>query len=433
MLSNCVNKVQKVSRREVEVSGASWRSRYEALLRRFPDVASSARLTICCTSSCLDVSLFLRELPDPRSIQNPDAAKFLDQIVTRAQSGVGGEVVVNWPGGGTWLKTAAPVTCSWGGTGPHASMALAALGAPAVNALGARGELVLSRIPAGVLLAENGRLVRSGGAVRRHGESAEVFIIEFSAGEVCGGKTLPRSSRIIVRFGDIGIEDDADFGELTARLAHYAGAGLIGGFQCVSDHQLRDEYARLSSMSSGWIAAGVPFVHLELAGYESSELCEQALRALRGSYNSLGMSLSEFKLYFGGSDFSGALCRLASSLGLRRLAVHADEWAAAVTLDDPEVEIEALMSGCLLASARASSGAHGFPKVLPADAHFAKLPFAERQELGEWAFVSCPSPYLPSPATTLGLGDTFTAGCLLVLGGHAEIPSVSRDAGSELG
>jgi ADP-dependent phosphofructokinase/glucokinase len=31
--------------------------------------------------------------------------------------------------------------------------------------------------------------------------------------------------------------------------------------------------------------------------------------------------------------------------------------------------------------------------------------------------VCCPAPYLEKPAATIGLGDTFLAGTLLVLGG----------------
>jgi len=44
------------------------------------------------------------------------------------------------------------------------------------------------------------------------------------------------------------------------------------------------------------------------------------------------------------------------------------------------------------------------------------MPFPERRQHGKWTFVACAAPFLAQPVTTLGLGDSFTAGCLLVLG-----------------
>ena len=35
-----------------------------------------------------------------------------------------------------------------------------------------------------------------------------------------------------------------------------------------------------------------------------------------------------------------------------------------------------------------------------------------------WSIACCPAPYLEKPAATIGLGDTFLAGTLLVLGGE---------------
>jgi ADP-dependent phosphofructokinase/glucokinase len=106
----------------------------------------------------------------------------------------------------------------------------------------------------------------------------------------------------------------------------------------------------------------------------------------------------------------------AGRLGLDRLCVHADRWAAAVTRNNPGTERSALLAGCLLAAGRAAAGRPVAPSGLPVGAKFAAPPFAETLALGEWNFVAVASPYLVAPASTLGLGDTFTAGCLLVLG-----------------
>jgi ADP-dependent phosphofructokinase/glucokinase len=103
--------------------------------------------------------------------------------------------------------------------------------------------------------------------------------------------------------------------------------------------------------------------------------------------------------------------------------VHADDWAMSATRRDPAQEREALMMGCLMASARAANGTLTVPQTLPAEAHFETPPAEETQD--GWHIVSCPSPHVDRPRTTLGLGDTFMAGCLLVLG-QEKLPVLLR-------
>jgi ADP-dependent phosphofructokinase/glucokinase len=120
----------------------------------------------------------------------------------------------------------------------------------------------------------------------------------------------------------------------------------------------------------------------------------------------------------------------AERLGLDRLCVHADRWAAAVTRNNPGTERRALLAGCLLAASRAAAARPVAPSGLPVGAKFAAPPYAETLALGEWNFVAVASPYLVAPASTLGLGDTFTAGCLLVLG-QERTASARRDGSEE--
>ena len=104
----------------------------------------------------------------------------------------------------------------------------------------------------------------------------------------------------------------------------------------------------------------------------------------------------------------------AQRLGVDRLCVHADTWALTATRGDAEHERAALMMGCLLASTRAALGYPARPVAMPPGATFEQSP--DEHASGDWNVVACAAPYLPRPATTLGLGDTFMAGCLLVLG-----------------
>jgi len=115
---------------------------------------------------------------------------------------------------------------------------------------------------------------------------------------------------------------------------------------------------------------------------------------------------------------------------LERVCVHADTWAAAVTLNDPAEEELALMAGCAIASARAANGAPAKTIAIATAAEFHPLPFETPVRRGRWTFVACASPYLDRPATTLGLGDSFTAGCLHILGRnrHADTGANLRHA-----
>jgi ADP-dependent phosphofructokinase/glucokinase len=159
----------------------------------------------------------------------------------------------------------------------------------------------------------------------------------------------------------------------------------------------------------------VPVVHLEMAGYDTPSLRDRTLEGLHGSYTSLGLSESEYRdLVASPRPHAETIVATAEALGTDRLCIHADAWALAATRGDPHQERTALMMGSLLAATRAAFGRPAKPDALPAGATFSAPP-AERR-IGAWNLVSCATPYLPRPSATVGLGDTFMAGCLLVLG-----------------
>ncbi len=61
------------------------------------------------------------------------------------------------------------------------------------------------------------------------------------------------------------------------------------------------------------------------------------------------------------------------------------------------------------------------------DAKLSEPPLPAIIREGRWSVACCPSPYLARPVATIGLGDTFLAGTLLVLGGDAA-PASAPDA-----
>jgi ADP-dependent phosphofructokinase/glucokinase len=118
---------------------------------------------------------------------------------------------------------------------------------------------------------------------------------------------------------------------------------------------------------------------------------------------------------FGEQDVVKQATRFAEEFDLRRACIHADHWALTVTCDEVEAELESLLCGCLLASCRAESGEPCVPERIPAAARFSppNWPLVHRSE--NRSVVCCAAPYLERPMATIGLGDTFLAGTLLML------------------
>lgn len=365
----------------------------------------------------MDARVSMHDMAALLEANEPEAAGFARTLLARARSGIGGEISVAWPDGPAWLAARVPVRYSLGGTGPHAAWALSVLGAPALLCLGDRSAHMLAHVPPRVLLAGDGALLPAHSVRAQGNRRPEIFIFEFTAGLPTGSIVPERSSRIIVRFHNPGLEQDHAFDETSRDLAPTAGAALIAGFNAVPAGALDSEIARAAALARSWREAALETLHLELAGYDSVDLLDKVLAGFRGVITSIGMSCSELnaieRIEIGPAD---AMMRLGERLDCERVCVHADHWAASVTRREPEREREALLTGCLLASGRAAAGLPVRPESLDPSARFHPLPFPAYSPHGEWVFVACAAPYLAQPATTLGLGDTFTAGCLLALG-----------------
>lgn len=399
-------------------TGRAWPEAYLGLIADLPSLAARAPITICGMSACVDARIEMSDLtPLLQSRLPADAAAFLAMLKERAERGIGGEVRVDWPSGPAWLTERLGIRYALGGTGPQAARVLSAIQAPAVLALQDRSAHMLSQLPPDVLLADGGRLIPARQAAPHGERRPDIFIFEYTAGVPVGDIIPPRSSRIIVRFDDPGLERDRDFDALTPSIADSAGAGLVSGFNCEPPDGLDEAIDRVFGLCRSWRDAGLETIHLELAGYDSSIARDRVLDAAARAVSSIGMSQSELLALDPKADPPHrAMMALGDRLGLDRVCVHADHWAAAVTRGDPERERLALMAGCLLAASRAAAGVPALPKALDPAARFHDVPFAAETRSDGWSFVSCASPHLASPATTLGLGDSFTAGCLLVLG-----------------
>ena len=408
-----------------------WLDAYAALLGRLGLYGERANWTVCGLSLCVDAFTQLAA-SDGRLADGPPEARALGaELRRRAGAGIGGEIRVDWAGGPQWVDANLPVRTALGGTSAHAARLLTMLGAPALLALEHRGPEQVGLLDPDMLVAEGNRPMRAGDILAEGADRLRVYVFEYTAGEWFGGIAAPRSSRIIVRFHDLELERDAAFERLSPRLIgapRGLGAGIVSGFNALGNGPALEpalDYAR--GLAQSWSAAGIGVIHLEMAGYETADCRDRSLHRMAGVVTSIGMSLSEFNAIDPGApSLSEGMRRLGERLGVDRVCVHADDWAMSATRRDPGQEREALMMGCLLASARAANGAMVVPQSLPAGAHFETPPAEETQ--GSWHIVSCPSPHLDRPRTTLGLGDTFMAGCLLVLG-QERLPRVLTQAG----
>jgi ADP-dependent phosphofructokinase/glucokinase len=226
-----------------------------------------------------------------------------------------------------------------------------------------------------------------------------------------------RSSRTIVRFTDERLDADPDFTRESIAASATAGAGILSGFNEIGGKDIDAALTDTIALAAAWRNQGLKTIHLELGDYATAEERETVLEKLRGAFTSLGMSYSELCALCGGSQNAiGKAFELSESLNLSRWCVHADTWALAISNGDPQREFEALLCGCLLASARAERGEACRPMAVPANAEFHDMPMEKFSKSGDRFIVCCAAPYLERPVATIGLGDTFLAGTLLVLG-----------------
>jgi ADP-dependent phosphofructokinase/glucokinase len=398
-----------------------WRQRYAEAAKELPALAARAGTTLAGFAACVDVVIrldgpALAKLADDAKSRDPQVRDLATRLLARMRAGRGGELAVEWDGGPAWVEGAFAGNRTVGGTSAQAAHVLALLGAPVVLALQDRSRAQTEVLHPSVQVAQpDGQRTRVADLVPQGRGKLPHYIFEFVAGtELPDNTVLPRSSRVIVRFADDGMERDDNFA--AAAHATRASVALLSGFNGLSAPDwptARDWTLRLCTV---WTAAGVRHRHFELAEYPSVAFMREVLDALGGAITSLGMSLSELGMLTGDpAQPVAAALALAETHQLRRVCVHADDYAFSLTRDDPPVEEQALLAGCLLAVCRAEAGRPTLPSGPPRQARLGSLPLPDLAPTDNgYRLVAVPSLYLSRPAATVGLGDTFLAGTLLV-------------------
>lgn len=401
-----------------------WPREYEALIGRLPQIVDRSRLTVGGFSACVDVYLSLSEAMGQLWAAARDCAAgaaMLGELERRAANGIGGELFVDWPGGPAWIDRHVSGRKAVGGTSAQAAYMLAELGAPALIAIEDRSQAQLDVLHPGTLAATAGGLLPVSALAGEGAGRPPHYIFEFTAGEMIGTARAPRSSRTIVRFDHSELQRDVAFVCASVERAADAGAGILCGFNEVPPEGGDAELEYALDVATAWRRARLKLIHVELGDFHSTALRDETIRRLLPAATSVGMSRSELAdLTHLDEPPEVAAIRLAETYELDRVCVHADEWAFAVTRGDVGRELEALQAGCLLASARAANGYFTVPGRLPDGARFLPPPLPASLRRDGWSIACCPAPYLDKPAATIGLGDTFLAGTLLVLGAENE-------------
>jgi len=405
-----------------------WREAFAALATAVPDFAGKARRLVTGFAACVDKLLDLHAIA-PALKQEPAARVLFDALMARAKAGRGGEVRVDWADGPGFLDALVkPGGMAVGGTSAQAAGALACLGAPVVMALLDRSADQLAVLhPAIDIVGRDGGLISVCDVAPSGAGKPAHYIVEYWAGRPLPDFMPDRSTRIIVRFADEEIEHDAMFEKYSRAMGTCVGAALLSSPNAVEADRLPGALDFIASFAAAWKEAGL-IVHLELGEFAVPGGLEQTLRKLSGRVTSIGLNFNEMRsvgLYPGIPE--AQMSAFAERHGLSRLVVHADPWALAVTREDPERELDALAMGCLLASARAEAGQPVAKPRAPATASFARppLPPISSSAGSEWRLVCCPAPHLRNPVSTIGLGDTFTAGMMLVHAGSGQPPVVA--------
>jgi ADP-dependent phosphofructokinase/glucokinase len=395
----------------------SWVEGYTSLLPRISAHAQGTRLILCGLASCADAYLRLAQAEALFAAKpGTEPHSLAQELIGRTERGTGGEFFMDWPDAETWIEKNLPIA-NWGlgGTGAQVAQTLAILGARALISLEDRSERKLSVIHPDVLVA------LPTGPRRREELSSQVgsepvhYIFEVAAGEQVGSVTASRSTRIIVRFAHHHLDRDPDFARVSQENASAAGAAVVCGFNELADEALSEELEHARKLLCGWRERGLALIHLELGGYENIAARDRVLSVLGPVITSLGMSHTELR-GFGDGDVVKQASRFMTKFDLSRVCVHADHWALAATRHDAETELESLLCGCLLAACRAESGTPCVPMRIPAAARFTPPDWPLISRSDNHSIICCAAPYLERPMATIGLGDTFLAGTLLVLG-----------------
>lgn len=398
----------------------AWLGFYQSLAERRPALVAGAGPIVTGFSATTDA---LHRVTDTSLTHlltaGPSGSEVFDAGVATLRDwlaeGRDGELFIDEADGDTLLEalvgTAEKVQC--GGTSIQACWSWSRLGLHPLLALLNRSPRQLAATPSGVRLATADGVVPVDSITPVAGLNVPSnHVLELSAGLTGAGIQVRRSSRITVVFARKRLQLDEPFLSSSPTLVR-GGVGMVSGLNGLGRAR-KDVLPIVARTVAAWNDGGARLVHLELAEYANPGELAQVMAAVGPHVHSVGMNASELERLVGGGDPVQRAAEFAAAHGLRRVVVHGDHWAMSVHRADPEREELALGAGSLAAANRAENGEPQGEWAVPGGAQFsAEMPSAGRLQDG-YRMSIVATPYLSDPRSTIGLGDTFVSGDLLV-------------------
>ena len=361
-------------------------------------------------------------------------AQFFSLLLALFRQGKGGEFPLTSEQVCRFLETHFRCEATLGGTGARGGRALAQLGFRVLLHLNILSETVQDLLasprihtttPTGMCrvcdLTELGT-----------GDYAPHFIVQYNRGDAIhvGPQRIecPQANRIILPFDEINktLPLYDHFFRMLLEISHQIASVVISGFNSMTDEALLQQ--RLTHLKTALLlihSKHIP-IYLEDGGYHVPRYKELIFRALGPLIDVLGINEDEFSdilhLHHKAAnmgDLHSIVQGLEVILGaydFRSVVLHTKEYALFYG-ERLNAKIEAgLEFANLLAATRARIGKDGNLRDVQ-DTYY--LPDSEQGTIFQQQsqnrvmnrrLIVSPAKYLPNPACTIGLGDTFVAG-----------------------
>lgn len=384
----------------------------------------------------------------PTNIATPDALALCLRI--HLLRGAGGEVAVVTDEMGGWLARHFKGPVQAGGTGAQVANTLARLGYSTLLHLTARSRLDIELLvePQRIWLATPSGLRRPHEAICASDRPAYHYVFDFDASTMVEiGRVEVQGSqpnRLIVAYDQVNstLPLDPCFFDALAGPDLPVERVLLSGYTQVADVSLCYQRIKttLAAIEAWRKAHPSLLIHLELAAAVTPGIIPAIMGSLAPAVDSIGLNEDELAGIEASADAGAcqhprqqviALRRLLRQTGVQRVGLHTQRYCLALTTTDPEQEQAALLFAALTASTRAETAR--LPTFDDLDRKAAAVVVSESAlqteayltevyglkhgiaRLSECWVVFAPVPYVPHIATTIGLGDSFAAGLLLLL------------------
>ena len=375
---------------------------------------------------------------------------FVASVLGHVREGSGGELWLRDPGLTPWLRAQFTGRAQVGGTGARGANTVAGLGFGSILHTTSLppAQATLIDDSGAVMIPTRYGLRRPSQAARRRDPEMVHYIFEYQAGLTVnlGGERLiaPQANRLIVSLDPANFRHPIDplYIAAVADPRHAVRWVLASGFsQVTTTAMAAARIAETISAINRWRHRTCPpRIHLELGAMPDPAIMDLVLTRLAPAVDSVGLNADELRTILAspratalsdpGATVEG-MQALRRRLGVGRLSLHTQDYCLTLTTGDPAAERAALLYGSLVAGtfarratfptraylAATLASASVSPAGLVAGAALAARPghAEDRGPIGAATLVFTPTLAVTHPRTTIGLGDSFTAGMLALL------------------